>query len=145
MSRGPQPGSTGRNKAEIAHVALAAHARGESMITALVAYYGCTRAAARAAISRTRLAGHPLPLGYHAKRILTAEQLAERQAAHEARRERRLLREARPPAPVERQPVRCACGLLLANRTTLGKHTWGAHDRAPSDRERIIIGEQVAA
>lgn len=55
-----------------------------------------------------------------------------------------VLRDIRRP-PVERGAVRCSCGQQCANRTALGAHTWSAHDRWPTDAERVIIAEQVAA
>ena len=47
--------------------------------------------------------------------------------------------------PVERGAVRCSCGQQCKDRTALGAHTWSAHDRWPTDAERVIIAEQVAA
>ncbi len=60
-SRGPKPGTTGRPKADIARIAIAAHLAGERMSTAVARHYGCSDRAAAAAISRARLAGHPIP------------------------------------------------------------------------------------
>ena len=59
--RGPVPGTTGRSKADIARIAIAAHAAGVRTNVAVAGIYGISPGAASAAISRTRLAGWPIP------------------------------------------------------------------------------------
>lgn len=39
----------------------------------------------------------------------------------------------------------CECGVVVRNRTALGRHTWKAHDRWPTDRERILLADKAAA
>ena len=59
--RGPIPGTTGRNPAEVAAVAVWAHTNGRRMSQAVAAHFQCSEEAARAAIYRARRAGQNIP------------------------------------------------------------------------------------
>lgn len=56
-----QPEHTGRSKAHIAIIAVAAHQAGQSMSAAVADHYGITPRAASQLIRRARNAGHPIP------------------------------------------------------------------------------------
>lgn len=79
--RGPIPGTTGRNPAEVAAVALAAQACGAPVAASVAERYGCTLAAAKALVSRARLAGHEIPYDYFAGTKVSPERYAAWRAA----------------------------------------------------------------
>ena len=140
--RGPVPGTTGRTPAAVAAIAAAAHTAGQSMAHTVAEHYGCSYGAARMAIYRARDAGQVVPF-VSRRRTLDVDARAALVADRERRNAEREARRVR--APQDRQPVRCSCGQTCTTRTALGTHCWKQHDRPPTDLERIILTEQVAA
>lgn len=144
MKPGPKPGSFGRSKAEIAAVAIAAIERGDPMIPAVAAHFGCSNGAARAAIRQARQAGQPIPLRSAGRPPSDAQKArtatAARNAVLRASGEYGSLGPRSTPGP-----VRCSCGQVCKSRTALGAHCWALHDRWPSDAERVILVEQAVA
>ena len=63
--RGPIPGTTGRNPAEVAAVARHALAAHVPVAATVAERFGCTLAAAKCAVSRARKAGHHIPYDYY--------------------------------------------------------------------------------
>ena len=85
---------------------------------------------------------HGTPGGYQRCKCATCR------AGHAARRAEQRSRLGRQETLGPRSTpgaVRCSCGQACTNRTALGKHCWKQHDRPPTDLERIILTEQVAA
>ena len=76
----------------------------------------------------------------------TAAARAHAQAQNERRRYGREAHPApgRPGTNVDGACV-CSCGQQCPSRKALGAHCWAAHNRWPSDAERIILAAKAAA
>ena len=145
--RGPKPGTTGRPKADIARIAIAAHKAGERMSTAVARHYGCSDRAASAAISRARLAGHDIPSdrplahgAYRNPHGTVAAFLRHINAGEQVRQPEPLRFVPPPPAPGG-PCLTCDCGhtVYLAEHMPgdrMVRHTISEHGRRPHAHER---------
>lgn len=144
----------------VASLATAAYAHGDRMCGAIADHYDITRRDAKTLLTRARRAGHDIPMDrrgpqgtlrhgtrYHYRKGCRCDACTAANRRHQQEQQaRRGVGRANPGRPpVERGAVRCSCGQQCKDRTALGAHTWSAHNRWPTDAERVIIAEQVAA
>ena len=112
---------------EVYAVATQVLAVGGRPRAALAAHFGVNDATAADLLTRARRNGYDIPHG-----------TAGRPNGSGGRR-------ARPCMDVADGPCVCSCGQRVRNRTALGAHTWAAHDRWPTDAERVGQHQAVAA